>query len=238
MKGLHGEVAFEVQRLIERQSGARCTYFELTEQFVQGYMTPGLQELSAYYSNRLSYEEVEALVERISGQRLLSDQRIEQLVIDKAVEVSQGWVQAPVETPEGAVPARPQVNTVLDLYAAESAEIRLFEDGIGVKGQKAWRECAADSKAEARGAASAKRVTTEVVRLERREGRYQYLGEGIDHQGQPSSTLEENVRRALYQEYGDHDGPLNVVRISDGASKIRKSLQAILGTTPVVVLDW
>ena len=74
--------------------------------------------------------------------------------------------------------------------------------------------------------------------LERRDGRYQYLCEGIDHQGQPLITLEENVRRALYQEYGDHVSPLNVVTISDGAGNIRKSLQAIFGTTPVVVLDW
>ena len=74
--------------------------------------------------------------------------------------------------------------------------------------------------------------------LERRDGRYQYLCEGIDHQGQPLITLEENVRRALYQEYGDHVSPLNVVTISDGAGNIRKSLQAIFGTTPEVVLDW
>lgn len=91
MKGLHGKVAFAVQRLVERETGARHTYFELTEQFQRGYMTSGLQELSAYYSNRMSYEEVEGLLARLSGERLLSDQRIEQLVIDQAVEVSQQW---------------------------------------------------------------------------------------------------------------------------------------------------
>jgi hypothetical protein len=65
-------------------------------------MTSGLQELSAYYSNRMSYEEVEGLLARLTGERLLSDQRIEQLVIDQAVEVSQQWAQAAEGAQEGA----------------------------------------------------------------------------------------------------------------------------------------
>lgn len=238
MKGLHGRVAFELQRLIDRETGARCTYFELTEQFAQGYMTPGLEEFSAYYSNRMSYQEVEALVARVSGERLLSDQRIERLVIDKAVEVSRGWAQAPRVSQDGVRPMLPKVNTVVELYAAEPEEIRLFEDGIGVKAQKAWRGHEADGRADECRAKAPQRVTTDVVMLERRDGCYRYLCEGIDHQGQPLITLEENVRRALYQEYGDHAGPLNMVTISDGAGNIRNSLQAIFGTTPAVVLDW
>lgn len=237
VKGLHGKVEFAVQRLIERGTGARTTYFELTEQFSQGYMTPGLQELSAYYSNRMSYEEVEALIARLSGERLLSDQRIEQLVIDKAVEVSQRWAQA-AEAQDGATAAPLRVNPGVDLYTAEVAEVRLFEDGIGVKAQKGWRAPLGDETAALEEADSPKRVTTDVVMLERRDGRYQYLCEGMDDQGQPLVTLEENVRRALQRDYGKHDGPLNVVSIGDGASTIRKSLQAIFGTTPAVILDW
>jgi hypothetical protein len=95
-------------------------------------MTPGLQEFAAYYSNRMSYEDVEGIVGRISGERFLSDQHIEQLVIDKAVEVSQGWAQAAQALLE--VAARVVVNTAAALYAVEAAEIQLFEDGIGVKG--------------------------------------------------------------------------------------------------------
>ncbi len=238
MKGLHGKVAFAVQRLVERETGARHTYFELTEQFQRGYMTSGLQELSAYYSNRMSYEEVEGLLARLSGERLLSDQRIEQLVIDQAVEVSQQWAQAAEGAQEGATAAPLEVNLAVDLYAAEVAEVRLFEDGIGVKAQKGWRAHAGDEAVVPEDADPAKRVMTDVVMLERRDGRYQYLCEGIDAQGQPLVRLEENVRRALQHEYSDHDGPLNVVSIGDGASAIRKSLQAIFGTTPAVILDW
>jgi len=58
----------------------------------EGYISPRLQELSAYYSNRLSYEEVEKLVERVSGAKL-SDQKIGQIVSDKAEKLSQEMQQ-------------------------------------------------------------------------------------------------------------------------------------------------
>ena len=50
------------------------------DQLKEGYISPRLQELCAYYSNRVSYEEVAKLVERVSGERLLSDQKIWQIV--------------------------------------------------------------------------------------------------------------------------------------------------------------
>jgi hypothetical protein len=71
LKGLHGKVTFGVQRVVEPASGARHTYLELTGQFEQGYLTAGLQEVAAYYSNRLSYEEVAGLLQRLTGERVL-----------------------------------------------------------------------------------------------------------------------------------------------------------------------
>lgn len=47
--------------------------------------------MSSYYSNRMSYKEVEKLIERLSGERLLSDQKIYELVQSKAQQVSQEW---------------------------------------------------------------------------------------------------------------------------------------------------
>jgi len=45
--------------------------------------------LSAYYSNRLSYTEVEQLIVRLTGDQLLSDQTINQIVLKKAEAISQ-----------------------------------------------------------------------------------------------------------------------------------------------------
>jgi len=64
------------------------TYLGLTNQFEDGHTSEGLKELSTYYANRLSYEEVEELSERTTGEKQLSDQSIQNTVVDKALEVS------------------------------------------------------------------------------------------------------------------------------------------------------
>jgi reverse gyrase len=47
-----------------------------------------ITRIYAYYSNRFSYKEVEKLVERFTGKQLLSDQKIWQIVSNKALVVS------------------------------------------------------------------------------------------------------------------------------------------------------
>ena len=58
IKTLHGRIRFEVQRFKNKTQSAKKgeNYFELTKQFQEVYMTPRLQELSAYYSTILSYK--------------------------------------------------------------------------------------------------------------------------------------------------------------------------------------
>lgn len=225
---------FEVQRLIECATGERRSWLELSGQFAhEPYLTPGLCEVAAYYSNRLSYAEVAGLVERLSGERLLSDQRIEQLVIATAVAVSREWAQE--HEAVGAAPP-PVIEPMVDVYAAEVAEVRVFEDGIGVKAQKRGR-CSRNRPA-AVDPEAAKRVNTEVVLLERRDGSHEYLCEGIDARGATVIPLQQRVRQAVQREYGADAEPLPVVAISDGAAVIRNSLQAIFGTLPTVILDW
>jgi len=232
---VHGKVDVEVQRFLDRETGNRLNYFELTGQFADGYLTASLQEWSAYYSNRMSYEEVMWLLERLNGERLLSDQRIEQLVIEKAVEISAQWVS--VE--EVSAEALPAINPEVAIYEAEEPEIRLFEDGIGVKGQKSTRQHSGKPAADLGSAgASTSRVISDVALLECRDGHHQYLCEGIDAQGQCCVSLEQRVRQAVQAEYGDQPDRLNVVAISDGASHIRQSVQEIFGQMPTVILDW
>jgi len=47
-------------------------YLALTNQLQEGYVSSRLQKFCRYYSNRMSYEEVALLVERTSGERLLT----------------------------------------------------------------------------------------------------------------------------------------------------------------------
>jgi hypothetical protein len=71
-------------------------------------MSARLAEFSAYYSNRLSYDEVAGLLERVTGQHVLSDQTIQHLVVAKAVEVSQQWQSE--SQADTAAPPLPAVN--------------------------------------------------------------------------------------------------------------------------------
>lgn len=73
-------------------------------------MSDRLQELSGYYSNRMSYEEVARLVERVTGEAVLSDQTIWQIVRDKAIEVSENLKEEVEKISEKGVEL-PRVNS-------------------------------------------------------------------------------------------------------------------------------
>ena len=75
------------------------------------------------------------LVERISGSRLLSDQKISQIVSEKALELSQEMYKDATEI-LGKTDIEVEVNPKVDIYSSASTKILLFDDGIQVKGQK------------------------------------------------------------------------------------------------------
>jgi hypothetical protein len=62
-------VRFRVQRYLERQTGLKRSYFDLTDQFPEGYVSSRLEEFVTYYAGRISYEEVERLLERSAPER-------------------------------------------------------------------------------------------------------------------------------------------------------------------------
>jgi hypothetical protein len=102
IKTLQGAFAFVVQRF-QCPSSGETTHLELTEQLCEGSVSARLAECSAYNSNRMSYDEVAGLLERVTGQPLLSDQAMQHLVVAKAVQVSQQW-QSQSQTDTAAPP--------------------------------------------------------------------------------------------------------------------------------------
>lgn len=138
IKTVHGKFQFRLQKYLVEEK--RTNYLELTKQLEAGYISYRLQELCGYYSNRLSYEEVTLLVERVSGERLLSDQKISQIVSDKALQLSQKLHKSATEILDKADINLVEVNPKVDIYNPESPEILLFDDGIQVKGQKGTRQ--------------------------------------------------------------------------------------------------
>ena len=124
----------------EGGQGRQVDYFELTNQFQTGYFSDNLKEFAAYYSNRLSYEDTEELIRRLAGSQQISDQKIHQLVINKAVEVSHALTEETQLILGDTTKKLPAINGKVDIYEATETEILLLDDAIQVKRQKETRE--------------------------------------------------------------------------------------------------
>jgi hypothetical protein len=189
----------------------------------------------------MSYEEVEKLIERLSGKRLLSNQKIYEIVQAKAQQVSQKW-KAEVEAfetrqPEGLI----AVKTDLDLYAEAIEEILLFEDGIQVKAQTAQRqpqERLRFGQTQTTAVKGSSVVLSDVILLQTAPGQFTYLMAAINATGQPLVSLDAQVRMQIQQSYGNRSEALPIVVISDGASVIRNRVSRLFSPGVVTILDW
>jgi hypothetical protein len=229
VKTIHGRFAFEVQRC---GSGAQATtWLEQSQQVLPGQVSRRLGEFGAYYANRMSYEEVASLGERLTGEKLLSDQRIWQQVVAQAVAVSQRGSAASVE-----VEPLETVSEV-DWYDRQNPEVLVLSDALQVKQQKPRRSRAAQRPAE-EPQRERVRVNTDVWMVERAGGDFQYLVAGINQGGEESVSVAARVRHCLQTAYGGGDAPLPVVAITDGAKAIRCQLATIFGHSIPVILDW
>ncbi len=146
----------------------------------------------AYYSNRLSYQEVENLVERVTGQRILSDQKIWEIVINQAGEISAQW-QEQINKINSLMTKEIEISPTVDIYNSEQEEILLFDDGIGVKKQKDNRERNHSPTSErallketeiSEVKKSRKNIITDLVLLETAKGRFEYITSPINREGQ------------------------------------------------------
>ena len=241
IKTLHGKFHFKVQRFKIKDSDEDVTYFDLTNQFQDGYISDRLKEFSSYYSNRLSYEEVEELIQRTTGEKQLSDQKIRGIVVDKASELSNEIATKANNILKDESVKMPDVNNNVDIYNSEEKEIIFFDDGIQVKGQKETRQ----SKKEASTIEPLEqcdrkkiRINSNVIMLEKKEGGFEYITGVIDEEGEELLPLEEVAKSKIIEEHGEKKGPLNFVAITDGAKDIRLRLLAIFGIVITIILDW
>ena len=238
IKTLHGKFVFSLQKY---QFDARETnYLALTNQLQSGYISPRLQELCSYYSNRMSYEEVAFLVERTSGERLLSDQKIGQIVSTKALEISQEIYKNTRTTLAENDDDPLQVNLIVDIYNPQEKEILLLDDGIQVKGQKAERQpkLKQENKSQEPTREKTSAITTDIVILQKATTGFEYIAAPINAKGEDLLTLASVVKSKVIQEYGSQISPLNLVAITDGARVIRHRLLTIFGIAVTVILDW
>lgn len=233
IKSLHGAFPFNVQRFVEKATGSTPTYFDLQGEFQSGHQSERLKEFAAYYSNRMSYEEVSALLERMVGVPLMSDQTIWEKVVEKACEVSSA-LEEQLLNDQGREERFLIVNSQVNIYDKESEEILLFDDAILTKGQVETRQKKSASNQEKE---SAPFVSTDVVLLQTPTNGFEYITETIDQDGKALVPFNTVVQAQILKHYPE-PSPLNIVAITDGAKNIRKRLLAIFTGVVILILDW
>lgn len=205
-------------------------------------MSPRLEELCGYYANRLSYENLEDLVERMTGERLLSDQTIWAIIKAKAETYSQQIRQQAKTTLETTNLSKIEVNPIVKIYNTEEPEILLFDDGIQVKGQKTERvgrvESITNNQSPELGDNKTPVVLTDVAMLQTPNGDFEYLAAPLDIDGEEPLNLATVIRARILDLYGKATKPLNIVAITDGAKTIRLRLLSLFGDAFVLILDW
>lgn len=211
----------------------------------------------AYYSNRLSYQAVEDLVERVTGKRILSDQKIWEVVVNKAIEIS-GQIESEIKQINSSIAEEIEIASTVDIYSPSAQEILLFDDAIGVKKQKAHRLRREDfgAKTEPEDThqsnsalqvseqdssppkKSRQTVNTDVVLLEKPQGSFEYITSPINREGQSVFPLEKMITSKLKAHYHNYNHPLPIVAITDGASNIRRRLNRLNPQGITIILDW
>jgi hypothetical protein len=234
---LHGKFEFKLQKY--DLDGLSVSFLDLRQPMPISYISRGLQELSVYYSNRMSYQEVARLIERYSGAKVLSAQTIWQLVQQSALQVSN---EIERQVGQSLLQTRPvEVTCEIDLDAADAEEVLLFDDGISVKAQKPERERTLDlqeRKTSQPQIEYGRRVLTDVVVVQTAPGQFEYVSAPMAADGSLRCSLVEVVQAKVQQVYGHRSLPLPLVVICDGASVIRQRWTQTFGKDVVIILDW
>jgi len=213
----------------------------LTDQFQERYVSDRLQELSAYYRNRLSYAEVANLISRVTGDRQLSDQNIRQIVVDKTVDIRQRLQTDVEEQLSNKAVTFPKIKEKIDSYDRKNREILVFEDAIQVRGQKENRfhkQKVTEEHHQSLAKKESSPILTDIVMLQKKNKEFEYITAPINDQGQETVSLPDVLKSRVLQEYGEESDPLPIVAITEGAQVIRQHLYTVFGVMLVVILDW
>lgn len=189
------------------------TYLGLTKQFEDGYSSKRLKEFSAYYANHLSFENVEELVERVTGEKQNRSQSVQNTVVKKALEVSKQIESEASKVLEDDTLTLPVINQEVDLYDVDTKFVIIFADGIQVKKQSESRASSIQPRVESDTKTDKKRVNSNIVLLERKEGTFEYITSAIDKNGEELLPVSDIVKSKVIQEYGNDTEPVNMVAL-------------------------
>jgi hypothetical protein len=187
----------------------------------KGYESRLLRAKATGWATKVSYGQVADLLEQVSGEKLLSDQRIQAIVLEEARQIAAK--QSELIAAHRHMPPI-EVESGLDIYEAGAQEMLWMEDGIGVSKQKPTRDKSLKTTRE--------RVITDVILMQRPDKDFECMvaAGGID--------LEALAKAQLYSHYSKSKGKLPIVCISDGARNIKNRLHRLFGEGVTHFIDW
>lgn len=216
--------------LVENQrysyaDGSVGDYLSEVGGLTNGSYTAGFGELVETWANEVSYAALCRLIGAVTGEHQLTAAGVQSYLVRKAAAISAEWVAQ-------AQPIAPiSVVKTIAIYDAESTEVLLFMDDVGVKAQKPQKNIARTDN-------DAKRLDTTTVLVESRvKGDFIPLTEGINRAGQTIYPIAQAIIDTVTAQH-DTRQPVSVVAITDGARTIRLTLFAVFGTAVCIILDW
>jgi hypothetical protein len=190
----------------------------------RGYQSKGLMEFTAYYAIKISYAEVEKLTERLVQQPVYTARQ----VCNKIASLEPIAKQHLIKPYNGLQLCFNFVDSTIDTSAAIGEEIHYFDDGVGVKRQKALRKDKTYQK-------TSKTVQSDIIVLQKPDKTYHYIAKTTNTPN-AEAEIEAQIRGHFALHYPGQILPF--VAITDGATSIRNRIHRIFGKKACITLDW
>ena len=182
------------------------------------YESNKVKDFACFYASKMSYENVSELVKQRSGGMTLSDQHIQQLVIEKSLKIEQKQKELIEKNKDIAMPILEKGG----LYDPLIEEIIWMEDGVSVSKQKEMRD-----KIVKKGK---QRAITDMILLEKPTGGFECIVAAND------ICLTALSMAKLKENYSGKN--INLVVISDGSRTIKNRSVELFGEQYQHILDW
>lgn len=216
-----------MQRLKDRETKIELNYFLITDSIDSSYISKKYKERALFYIESNSYRGVLRILNDISGSNQISRQCLNDLVETEALKVSNSYIESYSKMEEKELP---KINYKFDIYDKEIKETIIEIDGILTKKQKEIRDKVKKVKKEF--------VTNNICLLELKNGKYEYIIEPINENGDSSVDLSNCIKNSLKKEYSGSEEILNIISISDGAKDIRNTFKDAFYSEIQIILDW
>lgn len=221
---LQGSYRFKNQKYV-LEDGSSSDYLTLCGGFDYGYYSRSLCDTLEEWADDLSYAKTSKMLLQRTDTEVFSSTGIQHYLEQRAVSISKEWVacsQSEIKKIE--------VDSSVMLYEAQSEEVILMMDDVGVKAQK-------PKKNIDRIPTDAKRLDTTVILVQDKDGNYHHATSGIDEQGKTIYTVEQAIIDKVVSLHGVGN-KLPLVAITDGARAIRCVLYTLFGEQVCIILDW